>query len=454
MNIQSQYPDVNDLLQKYWVEANQDYNSLHVNGVDPFCLAIRTFDHVSANFWFNTLGEQFNHNKSYPHGQSIGYLVVQDGDLETIKLIFDKMLFDVNVVPMHGYSILGNAIENAADDVFEYILNIPNIDLRMRDSVKPFYSPLERACKLQDVNRVSMLLNAMLEKNILLSPRDLKVMHELFTSSQVLENLLTDYLTTLKKHLHITTEHFELTPNYKANQLLAYLEFWNIQGRINQSFVPIAVDGNKKYSGLEAVTMVLDKLLPLIGFGMLPADNLMQAYRSIKHLEIMYKLPSKFNIDKKLDHEISQALNKYSHGLDWHKLQSFKAVDLYLLVDLIKDLDAFTDAMQSHQHTVAIKQAIKQFNHCLEIILASKLSLVGANTLSAKIAKVATAMQAGNNLTLNQFVSSLEHSNLPKATKAFLTSNPLDNPQPSSLPQVNSHNSFKPKNNQPKNNRK
>lgn len=442
MSINGGYPIVSELLAQYYVESGSDYGTLTAHGVDPFYLAVRSFDQPSARFWFESLGGEFKRNQRYPHGQTIAYLAVQDSDLTTVRMLFDEMHFDINVIPEHGYSTLGNATENATEEVFDYLLALPNINLQLRDQVAPFELPLHKACKQQDVARVAKMLKAMLSHNILLSPNNIKILGEKLTSKKALAQLLEDYLVTLKKHLQINTENFVLTPNYKALELLAYLDLWNIAARIDKKYVPQVMDGNKQYLGVDAVGFVINTLLPLIGFGMLPPVKLLTTYKTIKQLEGLYALPNS-QLAINLNSEMSQALNQYSSKLSWNDLAKFKANDINQLVKLLVEGTNFIRALQPDKHTTEIVQALKNFHSSLQQSLEAKFPWVKAQDLDVALLAIVNAMQQiGNTTNLQQFTSLFEKNSLPKATKAFMLSSALDHPK-TTLNSQNSHNTFK-----------
>jgi hypothetical protein len=442
------YPVVADLLESYYQEAGSDYNNLFANGIDPFYMAVRAFEQTTARFWFNKLGTEFKPNRQYPNGQTIAYLAVQDGDLQTIKMLFHEMHFDIDIVPNHGYSILGNATENTSDEVFNYLLTLPNINLQICDQVAPFASPLHKACKQQDLSRVSMLLMAMLKHEQFLSPKDLKILHEFIEDKNALRNMLDKYVLNFKEHLHLTDEHLTLTHDYKARHLLAYLELWNINARVNHDLaIAKLTEHNKTYSGADAIKLVLDKFMPLIGFGMLAPNLLPTVYKTIKQLARLYSLPESLHIEQNLDQEISQAINKYSHSLEWSDLQKFTAADLSKLASFLDKLDVFVKDLHLQRQNSAIEQASNKLIHSLAAILEPKLSLVKAHTLSAKLTNITYAMQHMTDVhNLQQFVSLSEH-HLPKAVKALLLREHTQNHiHPESSPK-NSHDTFKPKSN-------
>jgi hypothetical protein len=167
----------------------------------------------------------------------------------------------------------------------------------------------------------------------------------------------------------------------------------------------------------------MNELLPLVGFGFLPADRLVTAYKTFKDLEVLYKLPTTMELNLQLDESVAKAIEKYTDSLNWDKLKAFNTKDLHILQQNIAQFNILAAFLAHNPFKSFIVEKIADFNDALSLSLEPGLTGVIGRDLSDKIGKVASAMRGSSRKNLDEFVAALDNKQLPKATTAFLLSN-------------------------------
>ncbi len=440
--------DKNQLLTNYWHQAKMDYINLSSNGYDPVYLSALHNDLEALKFWISIKKQQglFDKYYAYPNGVTLLYLAASKNNLDILKYLIEEEFINPNFLPKKGYSLLGFASTNASDPIFDYLLSLPFIKINIRDTVEPFVRPFDQLLKLQDLDRLLIMLSISTANKNLLNKSDLELMHKKIDNKDALNLMLSKYIDVVFSKMSLKSKQDLATIDLKLIKsqdfvlnLLAYVHAnILIYGNIDFS---ICVN-KKQYSDETAWQQMLISLTDTFKTGDLSPSTMIYAFRQV--LNIQQAINNTNTTNNNLEEAFCAGLIKQQQRyLKSDTLSKFSSSDVLDLSKSLRELNIFNGLMANYFPKLA--QEINNYLVSINNSLTKFSAVIPGTDISDQLERVYLVMLQQDIKNLSSLQNKLNTKSLTKETMSFLQNKKYFAPEDSS-PQNKNNKKPDPKN--------